>query len=70
MKGRTSQVLRMRIFSAFTSISPVGMLGFAMAGGRARTVPVTAMQYSNFRPPPRARRSSAASASITTWVIP
>ena len=48
MNGSVSHRLRISIAEARTSISPVGMRGLAMAGGRARTSPSTAMQYSNF----------------------
>ena len=70
MNGSVSHRLRISIAVARTSTSPVLMRGLAMAAGRARTSPSTAMQYSNLRSCASERSASPASASTTTWVRP
>ena len=72
MNGRVAQVLSTWSCSPLTSIAPVASSRFTISGGRRRTLPRAATQYSSFRSRTAAASGPASGAltSNTTWVTP
>ena len=68
--GRTSEVVKISISSASTSISPVGMSLFTSLSARAITTPFIATQYSDLREEAIFFTSSDALSPTTTCVNP